>query len=244
VVGETSSTDLPTVRALQPSNAGGFDAFVAKIEPAGASLAYATYLGGSGLDGATALAVDGSGSAVVTGFTDSADFPSANALQRSFGGGSFDAFATRLDASGAALVYATYLGGGDTDAGFGVAVDAAGTVRVMGQTVSRDFPTSHAAQQEFGGGASDVFLSAIAPSGPTIARASLRRRRLVVTGEGFDSGATLFVDGVSVRTRNDPRSPTTSLRARAGHIGRGQTVRLVVRNASGAVSPEFRFTRD
>jgi len=83
---------------------------VAKINTAGSARVYSTYLGGSGLDRGLAIAVDGAGNALVTGFTGSSNFPTTNPLQASNGGG-FDAFATKINAMGSARVYSTYLGG-------------------------------------------------------------------------------------------------------------------------------------
>ena len=87
------------------------DAFVTKLNAAGSALVYSTYLGGSGDDDGNGIAVDSSGNAYVTGYTDSTNFPTANAFQAAFGGGSGDAFVTKLNAAGSALVYSTYLGG-------------------------------------------------------------------------------------------------------------------------------------
>jgi hypothetical protein len=240
VVGDTDSADLRTARALQPDLAGAVDAFVAALDRSGA-LAVATYLGGSGVDGATAVALDGAGGVHVVGFTGSSDFPSSDAEPA----GGFDAFAARLAPAGTAVLGSTYFGGSGTDAGFGVAVGAGGEI-VMGQTDSPDLPTSGAAQPAFGGGASDVFVAALeAPpsTGPTISGAAVRGNKLIVTGAGFDAGAAILVDGRGLKTRNDPRSPATSLVGKRPRVGVGQTVTLVVRNADGTLSPGFRFTR-
>jgi hypothetical protein len=124
VVGETASTNFPTLNASQPSLGGGgnFDAFVTKLDAAGARV-YSTYLGGSALEGGYGIAVDAAGNAYVTGRTTSTDFPTLNASQPSFGGGfNPDAFVTKFDAAGA-RVYSTYLGGNSVDQGLGIAVD-------------------------------------------------------------------------------------------------------------------------
>ncbi len=106
------------------------------MDPTGTSLLYSTYLGGSVQDGGNAIAVDSSGNAYVTGFTQSADFPTANPLQASLAGKN-NAFVAKLNPTGSALVYSTYLGGNDqtyTDAGLGIAVDSSGNAYVTGQT--------------------------------------------------------------------------------------------------------------
>jgi len=84
------------------------DAFIAKLNPAGSAPIYLTYLGGSRLDGGTGITVDPGGAVCITG---SADFPTTNPLQSTFGGGSFESFVAKLTASGSALEYSTYLGG-------------------------------------------------------------------------------------------------------------------------------------
>lgn len=244
VAGDTDSPDLATVRAPQPAKAGGVDAFVLEVDSSGA-LVVSTYLGGSGVDGATAIGVDGEGGAYVVGYTSSIRLPSSSASQDTFGGGAFDAFAAKLAPNGMSIRYATHLGGSGIDAGFGVAVGAGG-VCVMGQTTSTDLPTSNAAQPAFGGGASDVFVATLAEppaAGPTVVGAGLRNGKLVVTGEGFAPGATILVDGRALSTKNARRDPSTGLVGRRPRIARGQTVTLVVENPDGTASPEFRFTR-
>src|SRR5262249_8501534 len=115
-------------------------------------LAYSTYLGGSGNDSGQALAVDTSGSAYGTGLTASANFPTSPGALQPLHRGAFDVFVTKLNPSGTALVYSTYLGGNDDDAGFGIAVDADGNAYITGRTSSSDFPTTPGAfQPSFGG---------------------------------------------------------------------------------------------
>jgi len=112
VTGWTDSSDFPTTNPLQPANGGGDgDAFVAKLNPVGSALVYSTYLGGSGYDFGFGIAVDSSGNAYVTGWTNSSDFPTANPLQPIYGGGGYDAFVAKLNPTGSALVCSTYLGG-------------------------------------------------------------------------------------------------------------------------------------
>ena len=122
----------PPPAPLQASYGGGGDAFVTKIDAAGSTLVYSTYLGGAGYDLADGLAVDSSGNAYVTGCTQSTNFPTASPLQASNGGGACDGFVTKINAAGTALVYSTYLGGSGVDAGFGIAVDSSGNAYVDG----------------------------------------------------------------------------------------------------------------
>ncbi|HJT58035.1 MAG TPA: SBBP repeat-containing protein [Ktedonobacteraceae bacterium] len=180
VVGSTSSTDFPvTSGAFQPKFGGGgenamSDAFVTKFNPAGSSLVYSTYLGGSDDDLAFGVAIDASGNAYITGTTLSSNFPLANAVENYPGSSSgLNAFVTRLNASGAALLYSTYLGGtkaaqqfiAPSDLGIGVAVDASNNAYVTGFTSSTDFPTTRGAFERKGAlhGEADAFISKIAP---------------------------------------------------------------------------------
>ncbi len=148
LTGETGSTDFPTRNAYQEDQ-GSVDAFVAKLNAAGNALLYSTYLGGSDDDYGSGLAVDGAGQAYVTGWTESADFPTRNAYQEDQVG--TDVFVTRIDptqSGPASLLYSTYLGGSNWDYGEGLAVDGAGYVYVVGRTQSTEFPTRNACQEE------------------------------------------------------------------------------------------------
>jgi Beta-propeller repeat/Abnormal spindle-like microcephaly-assoc'd, ASPM-SPD-2-Hydin len=116
------------------------------------TLSYSTYLGGGSNDYGTSIAVDSSGSAYVTGYTNSTDFPiTAGSLQTTCGGGcsgtTVDAFVTKFDPTGSFLVYSTYLGGSGNDQGNGIALDPAGDAYIVGQTLSSDFPTTPGAFQ-------------------------------------------------------------------------------------------------
>jgi uncharacterized protein (TIGR03437 family) len=159
VTGITDSVNFPTVSALQPRPGGGdFDAFVAKLNPAGSAFAWSTYLGGTGDDQGYAIALDSAGNACVTGVTDSVNFLKVQARQPDFGGVT-DAFVTKFNATGAALLYSSYLGGAGVEFGTGVAVDANNNIYVTGVTDSLNFPTVQPLQTNFGGGAADVFVT-------------------------------------------------------------------------------------
>ena len=109
VTGAAQSVDFPTTTPLQAQNAGKYDAFVAKISADGATRLYATYLGGESDDFGLGISVDTSGTAYVVGQTNSVHFPVLNSIQAF--SGFYDAFVARLNASGTALMYSTYLGG-------------------------------------------------------------------------------------------------------------------------------------
>jgi hypothetical protein len=166
VTGQTSSTNFPTtLGAFQTTKGGGFyDAFVTKFNPTGSALVYSTYLGGNGDDYGAGIAVDTAGNAHVTGYTSSSNFPTtAGAFQTIFGG-SYDAFVTKLNPAGSALVYSTYLGGTGGDFGFGIALDTlpSPNAYVTGYTYSTNFPTTSGAFQTTSGGARDAFVAKLA----------------------------------------------------------------------------------
>ncbi|HEY6393674.1 MAG TPA: SBBP repeat-containing protein, partial [Bryobacteraceae bacterium] len=133
-----------TAGSYRTTPAGGTDAFAAKLSSTGQIL-YATYLGGSANDTAAAIAVDASGNAYVGGSTQSSNFPATPGAYATAFAGSQDAFIVKLNPSGSALVYATYLGGTSSDTLTGLAIDAAGNCYVTGNTGSTDFPTTPSA---------------------------------------------------------------------------------------------------
>jgi Beta-propeller repeat len=149
MVGSTQSIDFPTRAAVVATNSNQTDAFVTKFNPAGNALIYSTYLGTLAscppapclITQATAVAVDGTGNAYVTGRTQAPDFPIHDAFQPLFGGGGFDIFVTKLSPDGSALVYSTYLGGNETDQATGIAIDSAGSAYVTGCNELGNFPT-------------------------------------------------------------------------------------------------------
>ncbi|MHB8521297.1 MAG: SBBP repeat-containing protein [Limisphaerales bacterium] len=176
LAGLTPSLDFPITNSLQQSNAGSGDAFVAKLNTNGSALVYATYLGGSGVDGATGIAADKAGNAYVTGYTFSpSNFPTVNAWQTQ-SGGSGDAFVAKLGPQGTNLLYCTYLGGSDSElAGMvfmgydvtgdqilapvtGIAVDDSGNAFVTGETQSSDFPTVNALKATNTVSSADAFV--------------------------------------------------------------------------------------
>jgi hypothetical protein len=188
VTGYTSSTNLPTVSPLQAIHGGGYsDAFVAKLNAAGSALVYATYLGGSGYDSGSSIAVDSFGNAYVTGYTNSTNFPTANALQPAYGGGIYDAFVAKLNAAGSALVYSTYLGGSVEDRGQGIAVDSSGNAYVTGCTNSTNFPTASPLQANSGGGR-DAFVAKLNAVGSALVYSTY------LGGSGDDRGNGIAAD--------------------------------------------------
>src|SRR5207253_842494 len=148
----SSDLNFPTMNAFQPSLGGGLlDAFVTMLNPVGSALLYSTYLGGSGDEQGTGIAIDSSGNAYVTGNTGSTNFPTTvGAFQMSLSGVG-DAFVAKINPSTSgqtSLTYSTYLGGNGSDEGFGIAVDSSGSAYVTGLTYSTDFRTTSGAFQK------------------------------------------------------------------------------------------------
>jgi hypothetical protein len=186
VTGTTTSTNFPTAGPLQAALNGLSDAFVTKLNATGSAVVYSTYLGGSGVDGALALAVDSAGNAYITGLTDSTDFPTRNPIQAATGG-SFDAFVTKLNATGNALIYSTYLGGSDFEQGFAIALDSGNNAYVTGRTQSTNFPTALPVQATLGG-SSDAFIAKLNAAGNTLVYSTY------LGGADFDEGHGIAVD--------------------------------------------------
>jgi hypothetical protein len=171
---QSSDTFLPTAGAYQGSNNGQGDAFVAKINPAGPTLLYYTWLGGTGVEQGNGIAVDSSGDAFITGSTNSSDFPPQNPIQKVLGitgggtcGACTDVFMSELNPTGTGLVQSTYLGGSGADFGNAIALDSAGNAFLTGSTSSTNFPaidgTYKAYQSSLAGVAGNAFISEIKP---------------------------------------------------------------------------------
>jgi len=217
VTGETFSPNFPsTVGAFDTTfnGDGEFDAFVTKLNPSGSALVYSTFLGGSDSNFGHDIAVDTSGSAYVTGFTTSADFPTTVGAFDTTHGGSFggfvrpDAFVTKLNLSGSALVYSTFLGDSDNDAGLGIAVDTSGSAYVTGQTRSPNFPTTAGAFDTTHNGDFDAFVTKLNPSGSApLVYSSFLGGSSVDFGSGIavDTSGSAYVTG----TTESPNFPTT-----------------------------------
>ncbi|MBI2987758.1 MAG: SBBP repeat-containing protein [Deltaproteobacteria bacterium] len=161
VTGSTPSPDFPTTAgSFQTVLRGTNDVFVVKLNPQGNALVYSTYVGGSGFEAGRGIAVDSSGAAYVAGITNSTDFPTRNPIQATNGGG-VDTFVMKLNPSGNALVYSTYLGGsGGYEPEAKIGLDSCGNAYVAGITDSTDFPTANPFQAAFGG-FNDAFVAKI-----------------------------------------------------------------------------------
>jgi hypothetical protein len=205
VTGETFSTNFPTLNASQSTQSGYFNVFVTKLSKAGNSLIYSTYLGGSVTDAGDAIAVDSSGAVYVTGSASSSDFPTVDAYQRDYAGGTSDAIVFKLSKAGNTLVYSTFLGGSDWDNSDDIAVDASGAAYVTGYTSSNNFPIRNA-YQGTNQGDFDVFVTKLSSRGNSLVYSTY------LGGSGADDGNSIAVDAsgaayVTGRTQS-PNFPT------------------------------------
>lgn len=192
VTGTTESTNFPTVNPIQPTNAGpaGFpqDVFVAKINAAGTALVYSTYLGGSAFENSRSIAIDPSGNAYITGYTQSKNFPVANAIQPAKGGNNRDAFVTKINPAGSAFVYSTYLGGTTDQIGYAIAADSSGNAYVAGETSSANgFPLVNAFRCTISG-PQDAFVTELNPAGSALLYSTY------FGGSGYDGALAIAVD--------------------------------------------------
>ncbi len=187
VAGFTDSSDFPVASPYQATRRGGVDAFVAKLNPAGTALVYCTYLGGSLDDRAFGVAVDSAGSAYVTGWTSSSNFPTTSGARQRAPGGGRDAFVAKLNPAGSALEYSTYLGGSGNDSANAIAVDGAGNAHVAGDTASTNFPVLNAWRSSAGGG-QDAFAARLNAAGSGLIWSTY------LGGGATDSAAALALD--------------------------------------------------
>jgi len=220
VTGSTSSADFPNTNgSFQRALARG-DAFVTKINSSGTAIVYSTYLGGSDTENpgrgeqGLAIAVDQAGNAYLTGETSSSNFPTTPGALRStalfdrFIHGNIDAFVTKLNATGNALVYSTYLGGlypgfeapvASTDIGLAIAVDSEGSAYVAGQTNSADFPVANALQPTRLA-TNDAFISKLNPTGTALIYSTYLGGESTATGIAVDSAGNAYVAGTTSST--------------------------------------------
>jgi len=207
VTGSTSwySSFPTTPGAFQTTNGGQSTAFVTKLNATGSALVYSTYLGGSVVDSGNGIAVDASGNAYVTGSTLSSNFPTTPGAFQTTIGGAENVFVTKLNVTGSALLYSTYLGGGgqiagcavDQDGGNGIAVDASGNAYVTGYAQSPNFPTTPGAFQTALGVGSrpcvygvqqNAFVSKLNTDGSALVYSTY------LGGGGYDTGKGIALD--------------------------------------------------
>ncbi len=188
VAGPVDSWNFPTTPgAFDRNRDGTTDAFVTKLNSAGSALLYSTFFGGSRYDSANGMAIDPSGNVVITGDTDSGDLPTTAGAYDTTYGGNYDAFVTKLNATGGALVYSTFVGGTNGDYAMSLALDASG-VWITGYTISTDFPTTAGAFDTSYGGFSDAFVTKLNAAGAALVYSGY------LGGTDTDTGYAIAVD--------------------------------------------------
>jgi hypothetical protein len=204
VTGYTTSADYPTTPGAFDTSFAS-DAFVTKLNASGSELAYSTFLGGAGFETGFGIAVDTSGNAYVTGYTNAPDYPTTpGAFDTTLTDG-FDAFVTKLNASGSELAYSTFLGGASFDRGSGIAVDRGGNAYVTGSASSADFPTTPGAFDTSFNGGTHGFVTKLNASGSELLYSTF----LVEAGYGTGiavRGDNAYVTGYT-RSADYPTTP-------------------------------------
>jgi hypothetical protein len=169
MTGYVASSDFPTTPGAYDRSFNGYmDVFVAKLNSSGTDLLWSTYLGGSDADIGYGLALDASGNPVLTGNTHSSDFPTTPGAYDQEHNGDSDVFIAKLDASGANLLWSTYLGGTEFDLGYALILDHTGKPLVTGSTESSDFPTTPGAYDQSHNGYFDVFVARLDAAGTSL----------------------------------------------------------------------------
>ncbi|HEX8284060.1 MAG TPA: SBBP repeat-containing protein, partial [Pyrinomonadaceae bacterium] len=216
VTGETISTDFPTTAGAPQTTFGGpiYDAYVTKLNADGSAIVYSTYLGGRDRDQGYDVAVDAAGNAYVVGGTLSDNFPvTPGSFQPAFGGSApglgGDAFVVKLNATGTALLYSTYLGGASSEEGWGVAIDAAGNAYVAGSTWSDNFPLMNPLQPALRGDR-DAFVTKLNAAGSALVYST------------YFGGATTF-DSMNASGLDNAFDIAVDAEGRAHIVGETQT---------------------
>jgi uncharacterized repeat protein (TIGR01451 family) len=252
---ESPDTSFPVAVGPDLSYNDGGDAFVAKVQGDGTALSYAGYIGGGGFDYGLGIAVDGAGSAYVTGmtFSDQTSFPAAGGPDSSFNGGNTDAFVAKVRPNGTALAYAGYIGGSADDfGGTAIAVDNAGNAYVAGTTQSSEasFPLAVGPDITYNGGITDAFVAKLAarhdlslsqaessdpvkvgkPLTYTLTIANIDTTGVTATGVILTDTLPTSVTFVSATTSQGNCSGTSTVICNLGSLANGATatIRLVV----------------
>jgi autotransporter-associated beta strand protein len=191
VTGYGQSTDFPiTPGSFRYDQNADFanHAYVAKLNATGTAYLYTVYVAGNGTDNGLGIAVDSNGDAIVVGATTSTDLPTtAGAVRSGYSAGGSDGFAFKLNPTGTALVYSTYLGGTGFDEAEDVAVDASGNAYVTGEA-GAGFPTTAGAFQTLNSSTHDIFVAALNPTGVGLIYGTY------LGGASLDFGSQIAVD--------------------------------------------------
>ncbi|MEO7923846.1 MAG: SBBP repeat-containing protein [Chitinophagaceae bacterium] len=194
VTGGAGSSNFPTsVGAYDITPNGNYDVFVTMVNGSGSALIYSTLIGGAGEDQSYSIAIDGSGNAYITGFTSSSGFPTTVGAYDQVWNNT-DVFVTKLNSSGTALLYSTFIGGGWVDYGFSIAIDGSGSAYITGYTQSDvfnppDFPTTAGSYDQTWNGDWDVFVTKLNSGGSALLYSTF------IGGNGRDIGTSIAIDG-------------------------------------------------
>lgn len=205
LTGFASGATYPTTAgAFDTTHNGVGDVFVTKLNPAGTALIYSTFIGGSGFEIGNSIALDSSGNAVLTGYTDGASYPTtAGAFDTTYNGGA-DVFVTKLNAAGTTLMYSTFIGSGGSEFGNGIAVDSSGNALFVGETNSSAFPTTAGSFDQIYNGAYDGFVTSLSFP-PTAANVAVGGR-ITVGNKGLAQARVTLTD-MNGETRSALTSP-------------------------------------
>lgn len=214
VTGSTASSDFPTTTDAYKRIINRGDTFVAKLNSTGSSLIFSTLLGGNGNEISYGINIDSANNVYLTGSTTSSDFPTTTGVfQSNSRGGSFEAFVTKLNATGTQLLYSSYLGGSSNDEGLGIAIDTTGNAYITGYTFSANFPTTTGAYQATFNGAtnlSDAFIVKVNAAGSALSYSTYLGGKAndLASGIAIDVAGNAYVTGTTIGTTND--FPTTT----------------------------------
>jgi hypothetical protein len=230
VVGITQDINFPTTTgAYQTSLPGATNAFVTKLNSAGTSLIYSTYLGGNNWDGGRAVAVDSGGDAYITGSTSSSNFPTSTGAYQTTnkGGANGNAFVTELNSAGTSLIYSTYLGGSGSDGGYSLSIDTNGFAYVTGSTSSSNFPTSTGAYLTSLVGSRATFITKLNQTATNIVYSTYLGGGTNDDGSGIavDSSGNAYVTG-ETNSSSFPTTPGAYMGYLAGGISDGYVTKL------------------
>jgi hypothetical protein len=194
ITGRTPSTDYPITTGVYQNIMDGFsDVFVTKLNGTGSTLLYSTFIGGSADENAYSIALDGTGNAYITGVTSSTDYDvTAGAFQTTLDGGVYDAFVTKLNSSGTALLYSTYIGGSDFEESRSIAVDASGNAYVTGYTFSTNYDVTPGAVQTVYDNTAEVFVTKLNSTGNSLMYSTY------LGGDGYEEAYAIAIDGTGV----------------------------------------------
>ncbi|MCS7075183.1 MAG: T9SS type A sorting domain-containing protein [Bacteroidia bacterium] len=194
IAGRTLSSNYDvTTGAYQTTLSGVSDVFVTKLNATGTALIYSTLVGGTADERANGIFVNTAGEVYFTGWTSSTNYDVTSGAYQSINAGGRDVVVTKLNASGSALLYSTYIGGSNWEEGEDITVDASGTAYITGYTYSTNYDvTTGAFQSTHGGGTGDIFVSRLNATGTTLLQSTY------LGGSGWDEANDLTLKNTGI----------------------------------------------